>query len=309
MGNIITSAYDGETLTVDEMLKDPTWIPQRVIKALDGAFLEDLIFRNGGGNDGVVAFRQAASPYLVDDAEEVAEYGEIPVTGLGDGKVRSIIGHKVALGVRVSYEMRHENKVDQVTRQTVALQNTMIRSGVKASIAAFEAADVPTETATNPWDGSTSTVVDDVHDAIEAVQSATVDGDPDSPFGYAPTVIALHPATLTKITRQEAVQKFYRGDLASANPVYRGVQPITLFGLTVATSRFLDPDKVIICETGAVGFRSDTYPLQMTPVYEEGGASGSGGPNMSWRADAFRKRILAVDNPKAAIILTGIVTP
>lgn len=267
MANIITSAYDGQQITVDSMLKDPTWIPQRVINSLDGAFLESALFRNGGINDsGMVAFREAASPYLNDDAERVAEWGEIPVSGISQGRVRSVIGEKVAQGIRVSYEMRNENKVDLVQQQVSALQNTMVRSGVRAALAAFAAAGTPDAPASAVWSGSTGDPVKDIFDAIESIQAAGVDDDEDENFGYTPNTIVLHPTAVTALVRNETVQKFYVGDTASQNPLYNGEPLPKICGLTVLQSRFMDPKKVIVLESGVAGFYSDTYPLQMTPI-------------------------------------------
>ncbi|MBM4492603.1 hypothetical protein GS436_02900 [Rhodococcus hoagii] len=303
----ITSAYDGETLTVDSMLKDPTWIPQRVINNLDGAFVESALFRNGGSNDsGVVAFREAADPFLDEEAEEVAEFAEIPVSTVGDGKVRSVIGQKTAKSIRVSYEMRHENKVDRVSQQITALQRTMIRSGVNAALAAFNAANTPNAPASAAWTGSGGDPSKDIFDAIEEIEAAGVDGDETKNFGYSPNAILAHPRAITTLIRNDKIQSKYIGDLASENPLYKGTMPITICGLTVLRSRWMDPTKVTVLETGVAGFYSDTYPLQMTPVYEEGGNSGAGGPTMSWRSDAFRKRILGVDNPGAVFTITGI---
>jgi len=303
----ITSAYDGDKLTVDSMLKDPTWIPQRVINYLDGAFVEAALFRNGGSNDsGVVAFREAADPFLDEDAEEVAEFAEIPVSTIGDGKVRSVIGQKTAKAIRISYEMRHENKVDRVSQQITALQRTMIRSGVNAALAAFNGASTPNAPASAAWTGSTGDPAKDIFDAIEEIESAGFDGDETKNFGYSPNAILAHPRALTTLIRNDKIQSKYIGDLASENPIYKGTLPFTICGLTPLRSRWMDPTKVIVLETGVAGFYSDTYPLQMTPVYEEGGNSGAGGPNMSWRSDAFRKRILGVDNPGAVFTITGI---
>ncbi|MFI8664236.1 hypothetical protein ACIGKR_29865 [Rhodococcus qingshengii] len=306
MAKNITSAYDGEKLTVDSMLKDPTWIPERVINGLDGAFLEAALFRDGGSNDsGVVAFREAADPYLSDEAEEVAEFAEIPVSTLGDGKVRTVIGQKTALAIRVSYEERHENKVDRVSQKVTGLQRTMIRSGVRAALAAYAAADVGSLVASDPW-GASGDPSYDLFEAADMIESAAVEGDEDKNFGYVPNTLVAHPRAITALVRNEKIQKYYIGDLASENPLYKGVHPKTICNLQVLPSRWMDPKKVIVLEAGIAGFRSDTYPLQMTPVYEEGGNSGAGGPNMTWRSDAFRKRILAVDNPGAVCVIEGI---
>ena len=135
MANNITSIYDGDKISVDSMIADPTWIAQRVIQNLDGAFLVDAVFRDGGSNQGVVAFREAAAPFLNDEVENVAEFGEIPVSDLNIGKVRTVIAQKIAQAVRVSFEMRNFNKIDLVNQQITALQNNVLRASIRAGLA------------------------------------------------------------------------------------------------------------------------------------------------------------------------------
>ena len=143
MSELITSAYDGPKLTVSEMMEDPTFIPQRVVDGLQGQFLEDLFFRQAEDNKGVVAFREAAGLYLADDAEEIAEFGEIPVSAPELGALKAAYGIKTGEAIRISYEMRNENKVDQVNRHIQALEKTVIRHGINAVLGVFEAAQVP----------------------------------------------------------------------------------------------------------------------------------------------------------------------
>jgi hypothetical protein len=64
---------------------------------------------------------------------------------------------------------------------------------------------------------------------------------------------------------------------------------------------------VLILERGTVGFYSDTRPLQFTAMYPEGNGP-NGGPTESYRSDASHKRAIAVDQPKAAIWITGITS-
>ncbi|MBM4577751.1 hypothetical protein GS452_08635 [Rhodococcus hoagii] len=125
-------------------------------------------------------------------------------------------------------------------------------------------------------------------------------------FGYSPNAILAHPRAITTLIRNDKIQSKYIGDLASENPLYKGTMTQTICGLTGSAVAVDGPDEGHVLETGVAGFYSDTYPLQMTPVYEEGGNSGAGGPTMSWRSDAFRKRILGVDNPGAVFTITGI---
>ena len=73
-------------------------------------------------------------------------------------------------------------------------------------------------------------------------------------------------------------------------------------------SRTFPADKALILERGTVGFYSDTRPLQFTALYPEGNGP-NGGPRETWRSDASHKRVMGLDQPKAAIWLTGLVTP
>lgn len=306
MATHLTSAYGGDTLTVSEMLKDPTWIPERLLEELDGSFLEEALFRNGGSNDGVVAYREAAAPFLNDDSEEVAEFAEIPVSNLNIGLARTLVGVKTALGVRVSREMIRENRIDMVTRQQTALANTMRRNGVDGALAAFNAATVPTLNVTGPWEDDAADPMRDIRMAKRMVSTAK---DPDrerSLMGYRPDAIVLNEGTLDVALFHEKVQRFYQGNAAVENPLYNGITPQILGGLRVVVSEFMPEGEVYVMESGTAGFISDTDPLTITPMYSESGENGYGGSRQAWRTDAFRKRIIAVDNPRAVVKLIGV---
>lgn len=60
-------------------------------------------------------------------------------------------------------------------------------------------------------------------------------------------------------------------------------------------------------QTGVAGFISDTDPLTVTPLYSESGENGYGGSRQSWRMDAFRKRIIAIDNPQSVVKVSGFM--
>lgn len=305
MAELITSAYDQKLITVDEMMADPTFIPQRLVENLDNAFVEDLFFRQGENNKGVIAFREQAGQFLADDAEEIAEYGEIPVSHPELGDLRAAFGIKTGEAIRVSWEQRNENKIDVVQQNLAALQKTVVRHGVNAVKAALDAGGVQTLTAAAGWATAGADPVTDMFDAIEMIQGAT---DAEGRIhDYDPNTVLLHPQTLTKLLRNENIQKYYIGNAALDNPVFRGLRETTLFGqLQVATSRLIPADELYVFEQGAAGFKSDTMPLTATPMYSEGGDSPIGGPTMSWRSDLVRKRAIGVDNPKSVVKISGI---
>lgn len=304
----MTSAYGHDMLTVEQVVADPTWLAERTLENLDGAFLEEALFRNGGTNDGVVAYREAASPFLNDDAEEVAEFAEIPISNPNVGKARSLVGVKTALGIRVSREMRRENKIDQVSLQQTALQNTMMKSGVDATLAAFRNADVQELAVTGSWEQSNNDPLRDILNGKRMVNSAKPDGaGKNEKFGYSANAIIASESALDLLIWNERVQRLYNGNAAVENPIYKGITPGVLSGLRVVTSPLLADDELYIMQTGVAGFISDTDPLTVTPLYSESGENGYGGSRQSWRMDAFRKRIIAVDNPKAVVKVTGFM--
>ena len=310
MPNHLTSAYGGDVITVDAIVKDPTWIQERVYENLDGAFLEAALFRNGGSNDGIVAYREAAAPFLNDDAEEVAEFGEIPVSDLNRGKVHKLIGIKTALGIRISREMRRFNKIDQVNQQMQALQNTMVDSGVRAALAAFKAAEVQELAVNVAWEDADATPMRDIRNAKRLVGTAkdplSADTARERLMGYKADLIVLNEATLDVALFAEETQRFYNGNAAIENPIYKGITPGVLGGLRVVTSQYIPEGEAYVMQSGVAGFISDADPLTVTPLYSPSGENGFGGANQSWRADAFRNRIIAVDNPLAVVKLTGI---
>lgn len=295
----VTGAFSGETITVDAMVKDPHYIQERVLENLDKTFLEEALFRDGGANEGVVAYAEAVAPFLDSNAEDVAEFAEIPIGNVDLGKVRSLIGHKVAKAISVSEEMRRFNKIDQVNKGVTALQNTMIHSSVRAALQTFESANVPTLTVGTPWDGSGANPLADLRAAKRMVsQAKTEDG---RLFGYSPDTLVIAESTLEAALDSEAAQKFFIGNLANENPSYLGITPQSLVNLRIVTSKWLEEDEIYLMEAGTAGFYSDSIPLTVSELYAPNGDNGYGGSTQSWRVDAFRTRIMAVDNPKAVV--------
>lgn len=309
MADYATSAYDGaDEVTVDDILSDPLTIQEMVGEPLTGAFLEAALFRNAGSNDGSVAFREATAPFLNDDAGEVSEFGEIPVSEPSRGARRTLFGIKTALAVRASYEMKRENNVRELLDRVRALQETMIKSGVEASLAAFDAATIPTMQAAAAWDVSAGNPVMDLRVAKRTVATAKQDGT-DNLMGYRPDTLVVGPGTMDLALWHESTQRFYNGSSPVENPLFLGITPQMLAGLRVVESSWFPEGEALVMQSGIAGFFSDTDPLTVTPFYEEGGNSGYGGPRQSWRSDAFRKRVIAIDNPKAVLRITGIETP
>ncbi|MEY1677254.1 hypothetical protein AB4Z55_24070 [Gordonia sp. ABKF26] len=308
MANTLVSVSDGPSLTVSDLVKNPLWVPTKLKELMENQFISEALLRNGGKNDaGVVAFREGDPTFLDDDVQDVAEFGEIPVSAGRLGLPRAAYATKKALGVRISKEMIDENKIDAVNKQITGLRNTFVRANDRGAKALFSSPAVPTMPVSEPWDDPLGKPRSDLAKAIEEISTATPDeATEDEYYGFEPDTIVLHPGLLATLMDNEQILKVYQGNVANESIAYTGAIPGLLMGLNVIKSRTFPINKALILERGTVGFYSDTRPLQFTTLYPEGGGP-NGGPRETWRSDASHKRAIGLDQPKAALWLTGLV--
>lgn len=302
-----TSAFGQNPVTVDALVASPTMLPDMIFENLDGGFFEKAVFRDGGPNNGIVGFNEAAAPFLNDDAEDVAEFGEIPVSAMEKGKAHALTGVKTALAIRISREMRKFNRTRDLDDQITALQNTMVRTSVKASLDAFNNANIPTLGVSAAWDNPSANPLKDLRAAKRMIRNATAPNRTDALMGYTPDTLIVSESMLEAAIDHESTQKFFIGNAAVDNPVYKGITPNILSDLRVVTSPWLQEDEVYVLQSGRVGFVSYSDELTITDLYAPGGENGHGGVNQSWRVDAFYNRVIGVDNPKAVVKLTGVI--
>ncbi|PZT99482.1 MAG: hypothetical protein DI630_16835 [Gordonia sp. (in: high G+C Gram-positive bacteria)] len=309
----VVSVSDGGRLTVSDLVANPLWIPTKLKELMENQFISEALFRNGGNNpNGVVAYREGDPLFLDDDVADVAEFGEIPVSAGSRGVPRTAFAVKKGLGVRVSKEMIDENNVGEVQRQMTALQNTFIRANDRGAKALLQSSAVPTIAVTTAWDQAGGKPRTDITKAIDTVSSAApvapAATSADEYYGFEPDTMIAHPGLLATLMDNDQILKIYNGNIADQSIAYTGVFPGQIYGLNIIKSRTFPKDRILIMQRGVAGFYSDTRPLQFTGLYPEGNGP-NGGPRETWRSDASHKRALGLDQPKAAVWLTGVVTP
>jgi hypothetical protein len=306
----VGSISDGSATTVRDLIGAPMMIPARIIDMLNNAFLTDVIFRDAGRNsNGLVGFEADTPLFLAGDVEDVSEFAEIPVAIGQRGVPRIAVGVKRGLGVRVSREMRDENKMDDVNRQLRQLVNTMVRAEERALRALLLATpNIPSIAATAAWTATTgSKVRHDIAAAQEKIASARPASSVSTEdfMGFEADTLILPGNITPALLDNEEFLKVYSGTAAQENIQYTGRLPGDVLGLAPLKTRFWDPTRVLVLQRGEIGFRSDTRPLEATGLYGEGGGP-NGGPTESWRSDTTRKRVLGVDQGLAACWITGI---
>jgi hypothetical protein len=305
----IVSVSDGGRLTVSDLIKNPLFIPTKLLEMLEGKFLADQLLRNAGGNDsGVVTYREGDPLFLDQDIADLAEFEEIPIGSSSLGTPRVAFSVKKGLGVRVSKDMVDKNNVDLVNKQMTGLRNTFLRANDRAFRAILSVPNVPSTAVPATWT-STGKPRGDVMRAIEAIAAAKPDNLPasqdDTFYGFDADTLVMHPAQLIALAENTNFNYVYNGNVANEAPALTGAMPTQLFGLNVVTARTWPLDRVLVLQKDIVGFYSDRRPLQFTALYPEGNGP-NGGPRETWRSDATQDRALGIDQPKAAMWLTGV---
>lgn len=307
----VLSVSDGPRITVPMLVGNPYLIPARMLDMLANQFLSETILRDGGRNtNGLVSYSSSTPLYLGSDVEEVAEFAEIPVGAGQIGLPRIAYATKKGLGVRISREMRDENRMDDVNRQLIQLRNPMIRAEDRVLRTLLLDPSIPTVAASAPWTSPTARIRDDIFNASEVVESARPAATQDDDiFGFDPDTIVMHGSVENLLGKNDAFNSVYRNSgLVSQDVSFSGKLPQKVVDLDGLMSRSFPRDRTLVVERKTVGFFSDTRPLEATPLYGEGGGP-NGGPTESWRSDSTRKRAMGLDQPLAACWITGIQAP
>lgn len=305
----INSAFDRMSgLTVDEMLANPTILPEIFRESFEGEEAHRLFFRTIPSASNVVGYYEAQANFLEDDVQNVAEFGEIPVSDPSGGELQTLKLAKNGIGIRVSWEQRNDNDVDAVQREMVSRQNTLRRKDGRDALAALSAAKVQTFAAATAWNQEGSNPASDMLDAIELIQGA--EDTNGNYFEYEPDVLWINPMTLTALKRNAEVQKLYIGDMAHENPLFTGIaaEPLLFGNLQVVKDFTVPKGEAFLGVEGISGFMAQREDRQVTDFYPERGDSQLGGANMAFRSDAVHRRGFGVDNPKSVVKLTGLMS-
>lgn len=308
----VVSAYDGGSrLTVADLIGNPLWIPTKLKERLENVFISESLLRNAGGNaNGLVGYTQGDPTFLEGDIQDIAEFGEIPVSSGRRGAPQVAVAIKRALGVRISREMRDENNMMAVTTQLNQLVNTFIRADDRVAKALLTSAAVPTLAVANAWNTTNGDPRADIANGIEQIATAAPSvadgGSSEEWYGFQPDTMVVNGAILPALLSNDKFNKVYQGNISNENIAYTGAFPGEIYGLSIIRSRSFPTNKVLLLERGTIGFYSDTRPREFTGMYPEGNGP-NGGPTESWRCDATHKRAAALDQPKAGLWLTGVI--
>lgn len=293
------------TYTVSDYVNVPEALASEITFALADKFIEPALFRSGGtATGGVIQYRERAARSLADAPEIVAEYAEIPVSNAVAGDFKHVDIYKTALGIQISREMIRDNNLQSVEYQKACLVADMEALSVDRALTALNNPNINTVAASTPWDTSGADPILDLLEAQEAITTA-VDAD-GSRFNFSADTLFINTVDYNRLFVNERVQKFFIGNIANENPLYKGELSTSINGLKVVASASLEPGTAYVLQAGTAGFYADADPLTVTPLYSANGDNNYGGSNQTYRLDAFISRGVALDAPKAVTKIEGI---
>jgi hypothetical protein len=308
----IIAAGDGQKVTVNSLLKSPLIIPRKILDLMQNEFLVDSLLRDGGTTpSGVVEFFES-TPLFADQGSGIREeYGEYRIVTGSDGQLQVVVATDRGLSVVVSDTEKRRNSMDVLNQRMTQAKNTLVRDWDLALQAALLAnAAIPTYaagggvvTGTNAYWAAKTTGVPrtDIINAKFMVKQAVYSLQANSWFNFNPDTIVLSSNTAEALLFSDNFNAVLAptGALASQNLLYTGKLPNKILDLDPMVSRTWPDQKVMICERKTLGFIANEMPLQATPMYRKE-------ENKYWRSDINRSSVIGIDQPLAAVIITGV---
>jgi hypothetical protein len=305
----VGSSYDGPKWTVSQLVKSPTKVPNLIKTLVRDSVLADWVLRKGPTADsGAVAYERQIAMYAQNGAEIVAEFGEIPMTESPMTLPVTAATTKRGLGFKISKEMETRNDVGRVADEMRMVKNAFQLTWDRIFInAVTQDPGILTAVASNlgsgGWagTGATAGIRKDIANAVYTIQSQRPTGSQDMDrLGYEPDTLIIHPSMAALFIDSDEVNKIFVGSpLASQQLRYTGLMPKKFMTLDVMMSWRLSPNWALICQRNTMGFISDEWPLDVTPLkYNE--------DTQTYRSNITRRSLVAIDNPGSIILVNGV---
>lgn len=306
----VASVYDGQKITVNDLVKNPQRVPALVLDMTKQGFLSDFLLRSIPANSPAVLYEESRPMYAGGVAPSVQERGEIPRAAGLRGQPKVVLVDKKGLAVEISDEQREDNDVDGVQQNITQVSNTMVKTWDTAFMAAIDAA-LPggnIAAASALWSTSTTRIRADVANAMQVVSLAKPAGTQGNDiFGFTPDTLVVPSAATSAFVNNDDLIKVLTGtdkidqDLSA----YTGALPNKFLGLNIVATPWLT-NTAYVLQKKRVGFIADRRPLRVTPLYALGNQA-TGGPTETWRSDITRRSVVGIDQPYAAFKITGIL--
>lgn len=172
-GGFSTSSSAGASLTVNQLLKQPSTISRDLLNVIlqRGGFLADKLLVNGSADEvagGAMRYQRSGDSYTDHDPEEIAEDADWPRAGWTE-EMRTEAVKQYGLEVPISMLAIRRNQMSQVARAERRLANQLVKFVDSKAITLLRTdADIQTTGASN-WTAAAADIIGDIATAQEAM--------------------------------------------------------------------------------------------------------------------------------------------
>lgn len=287
-------SVQGNNITVDLMLKEPTRINAYLSNIALKKYFAERIFTNGGGvSGGALVYHQLTANDLFPTraAQEVAPGAEFPEVTFDRPEPKTAQVKKLGGKFRVTDEARDRNDLSAIQTEGVKLGNDIVRQLHARAIAELDASitavgsDVQLDASAFSWaEAAELTVMNQAPSLLPAKVFTELQKRADvQEFGTEYNLLILNP-------QEDANLKLIYG------PAYASM--LASYGFTAISSNVVAAGTAYAVQEGQVGQVRYEQALQTVTYRDESTES-------SWVQSSVRS-VYAVTNPYNAVKITGL---
>lgn len=303
----IGHSYDSPKWTVAQLVKKPAFVPNLVRQLVADSNLSDWVLRPGPtATGGAVVYEEKVELYADSEGEIVSEFGEIPGTQSGVSTPMTRATTKRGVHIKISQEMVDRNDTGRVRDEIETARRTLVLGRDRTLInTVLNNPNILTMAAGNAgsggWLTGVSSIIRDIATAQFTITSQSIPSAQYSEvLGYDPDIMIIHPSLEAGLIDNDKVNSIFAGSaMADQQLRFTGKLPKKFLNLTVLKSWRCPVNKVFIAQRNYMGFISKEKPLQGTPMRHDEDTE-------SYRCNFSYRELVAVDNPKSVIAITGV---
>lgn len=301
------SSNHGPQVTVAQFLKDPTLIRDAINDLTPDLFITESLFAGPvGAPGGAVKYRENVDKYVLEAADIVDNSADFAIDEgsrfhqVYQEEPNEVIARTRKYGVEgwVTFEEESRNDLPVMQRLTKRITNTMAKYFDKGTLNKLaNDGNIYSQARANNWyTTSTTTIVDDIMQAVDRVEDEDIAG-----TVYNANTLVISKKTYNALRRNVALQSLFEDpdNKNSSSDLRFGGNIANLAGLNVLVSRFMLDTTAFVLERGAIGTIADEVPLTVKPVERDEGREIS-------IVRVKRLSVAVVTDPKAIVKITNI---
>lgn len=288
------------TMTIEQLLKQPMVVSQRLRDINDYGYIMDTVLRPGPSLSDTGAIRVMRTEDIFPDGNpvEIPEGAEYPIVGPTERDFFEARVRKYGFKMRITEEAQNWSLADEVNKNLKKMSNGLIQFFDSLFLSAIlNETAIRTIPAGDTWTPDYSHINRDFAAAKKLVRFTTGPaGDFLTGFNATDVLVSSDNSDVFEIN--DTILQAFRGDVAGDAPMFKGFSG-QLWGLNVLHSPHVPDDIAIFLQRNDLGFISDATPAEakLLPFDES---------TDCWWLKARRRSVPVIDEPLAAVIMTDI---